>query len=560
MREKYILLLVEDLTREKKQLHLNEKLKEELERRVSERTADLATANARLKQEIQVRTQSEEKYRTILETMADGYHETDLAGNLTLFNYSVCEITGYPKEELLGKNYHDLVEEPSAQQVFQAYHEVYKTGTPNKEFCFEVIRKDGTKRDLSVSIAPIRAADGKATGFRGILRDITERKKLEEQLTQSSKMEAIGRLAGGIAHDFNNLLTAVMGYADILMQQTPPESAQFGKLVQINRAAKRAASLTRELLAFSRKQVLDVKTLDLNEVLSGLEEMLHRLVGEDISLKTICAPDLGCVRADPGQIEQVFMNLVVNARDAMRSGGTLTIETANVFLDHGYARDFPDVQPGRYVMLGVTDTGHGMDPETLAQVFDPFFTTKAKGVGTGLGLATVYGIVKQHNGHISVHSKLGKAASFRVYLPHTEGLPEPTSVIVAPGSRARGHETILVVEDEDAIRKLVYEALEMLGYAPLEARDAKEAEMVSRKHQGPIRLLLTDVVLPLMDGRSLFNRLSPARPEMRVLYVSGYTENFIQHHGILDAGLDFLPKPFSVDSLAFRIREILDAP
>ncbi|MEW6531869.1 MAG: PAS domain S-box protein [Thermodesulfobacteriota bacterium] len=513
----------------------------------------------RYKSEEELR-KSEKKYRTILETIADGYHEVDLAGNLTLVNDSLCEIVGASREELIGRNYRDFVDVLGAEEVFSQYNEVYRTGQPNPGFSFDVIRKDGKKLHISVSVALTRDEEGIPVGFRGIFRDITEQKQLSEKLTHATKMEAIGTLAGGVAHDFNNLLTAVQGYSDILTRQMPTDSPYIEKLTQISRAAERAAGLTRQLLAFGRKQVLNVSVLNFNDVITDLEQMLRRLIGEDIELITVLAPSLGLVKADAGQIEQILMNLVVNARDAMPKGGKLTIETANVVLDRQYTDKVPELEPGPYVMFAVSDSGIGMDEQTRIRIFDPFFTTKDKGVGTGLGLSTVYGIVKQHRGHIAVYSELRRGTTFKVYLPLEEAEAEEQLIRPRPEVQSTGTETILVVEDEAIVRDLVSEALTMLGYSILAASDPDEAVAMSTNHAGPIHLLVTDVVLPKMDGKSLCSFLSLTRPEMKVLYVSGYTENFIVHRGVLDHGVHFMQKPFTVDDLAAKVREVLDNP
>ncbi|MBI5571252.1 MAG: PAS domain S-box protein [Desulfomonile tiedjei] len=501
---------------------------------------------------------SEEKYRTILETIADGYHEVDLNGNLTLFNNTLCKLFGYSREELLGTNYRRLMDERTSRDVFKAYNEVHRTGVPIVEFQFSALRKDGTSMDVSCSISSIRDSEGRPAGFRGIFRDITERKLLEAQVRQSAKMEAIGRLAGGVAHDFNNLLTAMIGYSDLLMQMFARDSVEAQRLSQISRAAERAAALTQQLLAFSRKQVLDVRTLNLNDAIAELQEMLTRLIGEDIELVTHLDESTESVLADRGQIQQILMNLVVNARDAMPSGGRVTIETTNAVLDAEYTRTYPEVKPGRYAKFTVSDDGHGMDTETLSRVFEPFFTTKEKGVGTGLGLSTVYGIVKQHGGHVTAYSEPGQGTTFSVYLPRTEAVSETISTKPLHGLQPRGTETILVVEDEAIVRDLACEALEMLGYSCLAAATPLDAITLTDAYEAPIHLLLTDVVLPQMDGRSLFNKLSPTRPDMKVLYVSGHTEDFVVHHGILERGVHFMQKPFNVDALARKLREILD--
>jgi two-component system, cell cycle sensor histidine kinase and response regulator CckA len=501
---------------------------------------------------------SEEKYRNILETIADGYHEVDLAGNLTLVNDSLCEIMGYARSELLNMNYCELMDEANARRTSQAYAEVYRTGNANTGFDCEIIRKDGTKRKVSVSITLKQDSAHQPTGFRGVFRDVTEHRRLEEQLQQASKMEAIGRLAGGIAHDFNNLLTAVIGYANLVLPDIPKDDVKHERVAQIAHAADRAAALTRQLLAFSRKQVLDVKVININDVIQGMEEMLRRLIGEDVELVTQYRSSLGLVKADPGQIEQILLNLAVNARDAMPRGGKLTIETTNVLMDENFRRTHPEAEADLYVMFAVRDTGVGMDSETMAHMFDPFFTTKEKGLGTGLGLATVYGSVTQHQGHVVVESQPGNGASFKVYLPLVEEDLDATVATQVQDLKLDGTETILVVEDEGAVRNLVCQALEMLGYSTLPARDPQQAIEISTSHDGPIHLLLSDVVLPQMDGRTLFNSISTARPDMKVLYVSGYTEDFIVHHGVLDRGVHFLAKPFAVETLASKVREILD--
>ncbi len=501
---------------------------------------------------------SEEKYRKILETIADGYHEVDLYGNLTLVNDSLCEIIGYSRDELIGLSYREVVSRHHLERVFQSYNTVYKTSRANRGFYYQAVRKDGTRRDVSASVALTKDEDGKPIGFRGILRDVTEQRQLEEQLRQASKMEAIGRLAGGIAHDFNNLLTAMIGYANMLKMSLPKEDPNQDKLRQIGRAADRAASLTQQLLAFSRKQVLEMQILDLNEVVEGLKEMLRRLIGENIHLVTVLDPSVEKINADPGQIEQILMNLAVNSRDAMPAGGKVIIETGCVTLDEGYVSTRPQMTAGNYVRLSVSDTGKGMDEDTLSRIFDPFFTTKEKGVGTGLGLSTVYGIVKQHRGHVAAYSSPGQGSMFEVLFPCAEKVVETSDSSSHTASHPRGVETILVVEDEEIVRQLSCEMLQMLGYSVLGACDAEEAVAVSKAYPRPIDLLFTDVVLPKMDGRSLFNSLNAERQDLKVIYSSGYTDDAIVHHGVLEPGVHFLHKPFTFDRLARKVREVLD--
>jgi len=424
-------------------------------------------------------------------------------------------------------------------------------------YTFRVCTKSGKIKWLEIFSKTVQFK-GRPANLVTML-DITERKLAAEQLRQAARMEAIGQLAGGIAHDFNNLLTGILGYSDMLMQQSTGGNPSKEKLFQISRAARRAAALTQQLLAFGRKQVLEIKALDLNLVISDIEKMLRRLIGENIEIVTKLDESVGMINADPGQIEQILMNLAVNARDAMPNGGSLLMETANVTLDEQYAKANPEVIPGDYVMFAMTDSGTGMDAATRSRIFEPFFTTKRKGVGTGLGLATVYGIVKQHSGHLTAYSEPSIGTTFKIYIPRAKEVLGPTPASVTAGVRPQGTETILVVEDEEVVRNLACEAMEMLGYTPLKASDPEKALEISDTHRGPIHLLLTDVVLPQMDGRSLYDRLSISRPEMRVLYVSGYTQDFIVHHGVLDPSVHFLHKPFTVDTLGNKVRQVLDA-
>ena len=389
---------------------------------------------------------------------------------------------------------------------------------------------------------------------------IAEHKRLEKQFLQSQKMEAIGQLTGGIAHDFNNMLTVIIGYSELMLQRLKADDPLRSEVEQVKEAGVRASLLTRQLLAFSRKQVLQPRVLDLNAVLTNMDRMLQRLIDENIDLVTMPSPGLGRVHADPGQIEQIIMNLAVNARDAMPQGGKLTIETANVELDDAYAREHVSVKPGPYVMLAVSDTGCGMDAETQARIFEPFFTTKEPGKGTGLGLSTVYGIVKQSGGDIWVYSEPGRGTTFKIYLPWVEGAVETVEPGVAPARDARGSETILLVEDDMGIRRLVRQVLAERGYWVLEAIHGTHAIQISEQHTVPIHLLVTDVVMPGMSGRELAEHLKPSRPNMKVLFMSGYTDKAIVHHGELDPGTAFLQKPFTPDALARKVREVLDSP
>ena len=396
--------------------------------------------------------------------------------------------------------------------------------------------------------------------FEIFMEDITETRTLELQLHQAQKMEAIGRLASGIAHDFNNLLMVISGYSEFLLERLGPDPRLRGPAQEISNATRRATSLTRQLLAFSRKQILAPKVLDLNEVVTENLKMLTRMIGEDIDLVMVPAPGLGAMRADPGQIDQVIMNLAVNARDAMPQGGKLTIETANVSIDENFARTHQPVIPGDYVMLSISDTGVGMDSDTQSRIFEPFFTTKGA-KGTGLGLSTVYGIVKQSGAYIFVDSQPQRGTAFRAYFPRADVREEPLPAQESLGlPRAeRGQETILLVEDEPNLRRLAQQYLEKQGYRILEAEDGAAALQIVAGHQGKIDLLLTDVVMPGMNGRELATQVTALRSEVRVLYMSGYTENAIGHDGLLEAGINLLQKPFSLPALKERVRELLDS-
>ena len=414
-------------------------------------------------------------------------------------------------------------------------------------------------KDYQAHVAPLTSSNGGIIGCIGLAVEVTERKALEMQMRHAQKMEAVGRLAGGIAHDFNNLLTVITGYSDLTLLRLEPNDPLRNNLDEVNKACERAAGLTRHLLAFSRKQVLKPKVLNLNTIVSEMNRMMPPLIGEDIELVIELCPDLGQVKADSGQIEQIIANLAVNAKDAMPLGGELAIRTSNVVLDEEIARRYESVQSGPYVLLTVSDTGHGMSPETMQRVFEPFFTTKEVGKGTGLGLSTVYGIVKQSGGYISVDSEVGRGTTFKIYLPQVD--EEVGEIEIRPTHSALllGKETVLLVEDDNQVRSIAAMALEMSGYDVLVAASGEEALLLCERHNSKIDLLLTDVVMPRMSGQELSSQLLRLRPDTLVLYMSGYSENAIIHHGVMEEGTDFIEKPFSPEALTRKIREVLDS-
>ncbi|MFH1758550.1 MAG: ATP-binding protein [Pseudomonadota bacterium] len=510
--------------------------------------------------------ESEERFRQIYDETPIGYHELDTGGRIIRVNRTELEMLGYPVEEMLGQPVWKFVlEDETTRHVVMAkiagdvsFHETFER---------TYWRKDGTTLPVLVKDRVIRDKGGRIIGIRSTVEDITERRrseealrKSEEQLRQWQKVEAIGRLAGGIAHDFNNLLMTIKGCSEILLQEYDAQDPRREEAEEIQKAAERATSLTRQLLAFGRRQILKPQVLNLNKVVANMNKMLQRVIGEDIQLLTVLEPKLGPVKVDPGQIEQVIMNLAVNARDAMPRGGKLTIETANVLLDEDYAQRHISVKPGSYVMLAVSDNGCGMDKETQSHLFEPFFTTKDKGKGTGLGLSTVYGIVKQSGGNIWAYSEVGQGTTFKIYLPMViQAVKEKYEPAERRRISTRGTETILVVEDEKAVRKMIRKTLQNKGYTVLEAQHGQDALDICEHYSGPIHLMVTDVVMPQMSGKELAEQLAPSRREMQVLYMSGYPDNSIVQHGVLEPGTEFLQKPFTLNTLEAKVRKLLDA-
>jgi hypothetical protein len=494
----------------------------------------------------------------LLQSASQAILSIDRTGRIVLANPKTEEMFGYTGEELLGARIEILLPE-SQRRAHGRDREEYFTRPRVRPMGIGMDlagrRKDGTEFPVEISLSYVETTEGVfAIAF---VNDISDRKQLEDRLLQAQKMEAVGRLAGGVAHDFNNMLTVIAGYNRMILDDLSPLDPLRGCAEEVLKAADRAAALTQQLLAFSRRQVMRSCVMNVNTTVEHTEKMLRRLIGEDIELVLSLSADIGNIKADPNHIEQAIVNLALNARDAMPKGGRITVETANTYLDETYARTHLGVKPGEFVMVAVSDTGHGMDAETRRRLFEPFFTTKEKGKGTGLGLATVYGVVKQLGGDIWVYSEPGQGTTFKLYFPRvteTASLP-PASPVEA--NRAPSTETILVVEDEQAVRDLTVKILRKLGHTILAAANGAEAIEIATSYPGPIALLLTDVVMPNMSGRQVADHLLKLRPDLKVLYLSGYTDNTVIHHGVLDHGVEFLPKPFSREALARKIRDVL---
>ncbi len=499
---------------------------------------------------------SEANYRSLVQGAPYAICRISPEGRLLDVNPAMVEMLGYVSaDELLAVNLdHDVYRDPGERARILQEHPERLVGV---EAGWK--RKDATPLTVRLSGRAVRDLAGAVECYELIAENATEQRLLEQQLRQAQKMEAVGRLAGGVAHDFNNLLMVIKGHTELLLERVRTEDWHYRKIEQIQKAADRAAALTRQLLAFSRMQVLQPRVMDLNAIVSDMGKMLPRLIGEDIELIIRTDPNLGHVKADPSQIEQVVLNLAVNGRDAMPEGGRLVIETANVELDEAYARCHPPLEPGPYVMLAVSDTGVGMDAETQAHIFEPFFTTKEKCKGTGLGLATVYGVVKQSGGYIWLYSEPGQGTSFKVYLPQVEAPVEGSRQGQPTSAVPEGSETILLAEDERDVRDVAREFLGLCGYTVLEATDGAQAIEIAKQHAGPIHLLVTDMVMPGMGGRELAGRLTAVRPEMKVIYMSGYTEYATVRQGDLRKHEVLLIKPFTRSILARAVREGLQA-
>jgi two-component system, cell cycle sensor histidine kinase and response regulator CckA len=522
-----------------------------------ERTISIAMDLSERKRMQDALLDSEARYRRIIEMTNEGVCMIDTDWNTTFVNQRMATMLGCDAREIVGKSIFDFVHQESRATAMKNLRPREDRGPAQAEIRFR--KTENVDIWVLFDSTPIFDSADRYEGALAMAMDITQKKRLEEQLRQAQKMEAVGGLAGGIAHDFNNLLSVILSYTNLLMEGLKPGDPIRSDLEEVRKAGERAGDLTRQLLAFSRQQMLQPRTLDLNQTVIAMEKMLRRLLGEDVELSLLTSHTLGTIHADPGQIEQIVMNLLINARDAMPGGGKVIVETSNVELDAAYAAAHHEVTPGPHVMMAVTDTGTGMDAATQARIFEPFFTTKEKGRGTGLGLSTVFGIVMQSHGHIWVYTEPGKGTTFKIYFPRTDGVIEQSVPPPAPAT-LHGTETILLVEDEEQVRIIVRTILRRHGYNVLETQNGGEAFLICEKYTATIHLLLTDVVMPRMSGRDLAERLAPMRPEMKVLYISGYTENSVVHHGVLESGVSFLQKPITPEALARKVREVLDAP
>jgi len=508
-----------------------------------------------IKRNEQALRRSEARYRSLVQSSVYGIYRASLQGRFLDVNPALISMLGYASAEevLLLDPEKDVFANPEEQsQLFEQFRNTGRLDGIEVKWK----RKDGSTITVRISGRAVASEDEPADVLEAIAEDVTERRALEEQFRQAQKMEAVGRLAGGVAHDFNNLLMVVSGYAEVILSKLEIGHPLADKARAIQQAADRATTLTRQLLAFSRKQLLELKVVDVNAIVSDMERLLRPLIGENVELVAKLAPDAGYTRADAGQLEQVLMNLVVNAKDAMPEGGSLTIQTENVLIDDSSRRGQTFIRPGNYVMLSVSDTGMGMDRETQSRIFEPFFTTKEKGKGTGLGLSTVYGIVKQSGGYVMVHSELGRGSTFHIYLPQVEGLAEKQT---APAARAAagGTETILLVEDEESVRQLVRDTLESKGYKVIDAENGEAGIRAAARHEGRIDLVITDVVMPGMGGREMAGEIVKTRPDAKVLYLSGYAEDAILSESGIENATAFLQKPFTLQNLSRKVREVL---
>ncbi|MGB8991261.1 MAG: PAS domain S-box protein [Desulfobaccales bacterium] len=518
------------------------------------------------KEALEALQRSEARYRLLAENISDIIWTKDLRGKITYISPSIQKLTGISAEEAVGMSIDQIVT-PASAELYKTkiadQLKLEKLGTmdPSRSWTLEgeMRHKDGSTSWAEWKMTFLRDSRGCPIGTVGVTRDISERKNLEKQLVQAQRLEAVARLAGGMAHDFNNFLMAIMGYSEVISINLPTDDPLQQYARDIMLAAERTSSVTRQLLAFSRRQVFQPQILDLNHSVQEMERMLRRLIREDIELDIVLEPDLGNVRADPGQIEQVIMNLVINAKDALPMGGKIQIRTERVYLDEAFAKVHPDIKAGFYMQLTVADNGIGMDAETLDHIFEPFFSTKEGERGSGLGLATVYGIVKQSGGHITVSSQVGKGSIFSIYLPRVLGAEIPKEIVPSL-EMLKGEETILVAEDENILREVICKSLQPYGFKVLEAADGRAALQIAEEFEGPIHLLLADVVMPGMNGIELASRLAKLHPEIKILYMSGHVESALVRHGLLDSVTPFIQKPCRTITLIKKVREFLHSP
>jgi PAS domain S-box-containing protein len=512
--------------------------------------AAIVAMNRRLRSAVAAQLAAQRDFRDTLESMSDSFCHLDREWRITYMNRRAAKHFERPADELVGQHVWEALPQAVGTPIERRYRAAMDTGKAQE---FEVQSPTFPDRVLSIRVYPT------PTGLAVFFRDISTERRLQEQLQHAAKLESIGRLAGGVAHDFNNLLTAILGYVELAEISLPGDSPIRSHMVGIRHAAERSAALTKQLLTFARKQVIEPRVCGINELVANAEKLLVRLMTDNIVVKASCSPDTGLTEVDPDQFEQVLINLAVNARDAMPNGGKLIIETSNAVLDEEYAARHDDVTPGEYVMLAISDTGVGMDEEVRRHIFEPFYTTKKRGEGTGLGLASCYGLVRQARGHIWVYSEPNHGTTFKIYLPRVYATPASASAPTPPAPIG-GSEVILVVEDEELVLRLAVRVLEMNGHRVLSATTAEAAMTVAAEYRGNIDLLLTDVILPKMNGRQLAQKLTAQRPGLRVLYASGYTDNMIVHHGVLDAGVEFLQKPYMPSTLMRKVRDVLGRP
>ncbi|MGD9364704.1 MAG: PAS domain S-box protein [Desulfobacteraceae bacterium] len=502
--------------------------------------------------------ESEEKYRSLVETTSDWIWETDKKGTYTYSSPTVTDLLGYKPEEIIGKTPFDFMPSEEAKRVSGIFHRALSLQISFDSIENVNLHKNGSHVVMETNGVPIFSGKGELLGYRGIDRNITARKSLENQLIQAQKMEAIGTLAGGVAHDFNNMLSIILGNTEMIMEALDKANPVVANLQEIQKAAEYSTDLTRQLLAFARKQTIAPKVLDINEAIEGMLKMLRRLIGENIDLAWLPKIGLWPVKVDPSQIDQVLANLCVNARDSIKGVGKLTIETGNTDFDEEYCRNHVGFKPGDYVMIAVSDNGVGMDKETLDSIFEPFFTTKGIGEGTGLGLSTVYGIVKQNNGFINIYSELGEGTTIKIYLPRYAGKMLQPQLRKQDKADVGGDETILLVEDDNSILRMTTMMLERMGYCVIGTSSPSEAIRICESHPEEIDLLITDVVMPEMSGRDLAQKILYLNPSLKCLFISGYTANVIAHHGVLDDGVHFIHKPFAKQEIAKKVRQVLD--